>query len=108
MRLLVFLIFSVVLLDMHSIAMAAPNQSASGEACTKSGTVRRDGKDAATGEKLNCQWDFCTFCGTTGGKIDCSILKTEYSNATDCKAAARVIPNKGGLIRDRPKLRATQ
>ena len=69
-------------------AISAPKQSSTGETCTSSGEKRRIGKDAATGEKLDCLFDYCTYCGTKGGAIDCSILKTEYSNARDCKAAA--------------------
>lgn len=71
---------------------AAPRQSSTGVACNSTGSVRKDGKDQATGEKLNCKWDTCTYCGTTNGTIDCSKQITEYSNPTDCKAAARTGP----------------
>jgi hypothetical protein len=88
------------------IAFSAPKQSSTGEACVKTGTERRDGKDPATGEKFNCLFDSCTYCGTSGGKIDCSILKTEYSNARDCHPVAS-IRNPGGLrLQNPPKLLA--
>lgn len=101
------LVCAVLMLAAAPLAYSAPKQSSSGETCTKSGTVRRDGKDASTGEKLNCQWDYCTYCGTKDGKIDCSILKTEYSNPTDCHPAAR-IPNRGGMtiMRNPPTLKS--
>jgi hypothetical protein len=68
-------------------AFAVP-KGPKGETCTSSGTERRDGKDQATGEKLNCLWDSCTYCAGPGGELDCSVKKTSYSNARDCKAAA--------------------
>jgi hypothetical protein len=74
------------------MAVAAPKKASNGETCTSSGEKRRTGTDAATGEKLDCLWDYCTYCGTSGGQIDCSILKTEYSNARDCKPAASRAP----------------
>lgn len=99
------LVCAVMILAISPPAYAAPRQSSTGEACNSTGTARKDGKDAATGEKLNCLWDTCTYCGTTGGQIDCSILKTEYSNGRDCKAAASIRGNQS-IIRKPPLLRA--
>ncbi len=75
---------------------AAPKKSGTGETCTSSGTERRDGKDAATGEKFNCLFDYCTYCSTSGGQIDCTKMVTEYTNGRDCKAAARTGASKAG------------
>jgi hypothetical protein len=74
------------------MAFAAPKTASNGETCIISGEKRRSGEDSVTKEKLDCLWDYCTYCGTSGGKIDCSILKTEYSNARDCKPAASRAP----------------
>ncbi len=80
-------LFATALLSLAPPAEAAPKKSSTGEACTSSGTTRRDGKDAATGETLNCLFDFCTYCSTKNGQVDCSKLITEYTNGRDCKAA---------------------
>jgi hypothetical protein len=78
-------------------ASAAPKKSSTGETCTSSGTERRNGKDAATGETFNCLFDFCTYCSTTNGQIDCSKLVTEYTNGRDCKAASAGIRGRPGV-----------
>jgi hypothetical protein len=80
--------FSFAILLSSAMAVAAPKKASNGETCISTGEKRRVGTDAATGEKLDCLWDYCTYCGTSGGQIDCNILKTEYSNARDCKPAA--------------------
>lgn len=67
----------------------AAKVSSTGETCTSSGSTRRDGTDKDTGEKFNCLFDYCTYCSTSGGKIDCSRMVTEYSNARECRPAAR-------------------
>ncbi len=72
-------------------ADAAPKKSSTGAACSSTGTERKDGKDQS-GNTLNCQWDTCTYCAgphSSATQIDCSVLKTEYSNPTDCHAAAK-------------------
>jgi len=68
----------------------AVQKSATGKTCESSGTERRDGKDDQ-GNKVNCLFDTCTYseCSTSGGQISNCVRKTEYSNARDCKAAAR-------------------
>jgi hypothetical protein len=68
-------------------ADAAPKKSSTGAACTSTGTARKDGKDEA-GNTLNCLWDTCTYCAGPQGELDCSVMKTEYSNARDCHAAS--------------------
>lgn len=79
------------------IAAATPagavKKSSGGITCSSTGTERRDGKDQ-DGNKVNCLFDFCTYtqCSTSGGKIGNCVRKTEYSNARDCKAAARTGP----------------
>jgi hypothetical protein len=80
----------------------AVQKSSTGVACNSTGTARKDGKDAATGEKLNCLWDTCTYCGTTNGTIDCSKQITEYSNPTDCKPAAKagIFGNRQSIFRN--------
>ncbi len=80
-------LLALAMLALPNPAEAAPKKSSTGENCTSTGTSRRDGKDAATGEKLNCLFDYCTYCSTSGGQIDCSKMITEYTNARDCKAA---------------------
>jgi hypothetical protein len=80
-------LLAAILLAFMLPAAAAPKKSSTGESCTSSGTERRDGKDAATGETFNCLFDYCTYCSTTNGQIDCSRLVTEYTNGRDCKAA---------------------
>ena len=79
-------------------ADAKPVRS-NGQACDSTGTARRTGTDQATGEKLDCLWDTCTFteCSTSGGQVSNCVQKTEYSNARDCKAAART-GVKGGVM----------
>lgn len=68
-------------------AGAAPKKSSTGAACTSTGTARKDGKDDQ-GNTLNCLWDTCTYCAGPNGELDCSVMKTEYSNARDCRAAS--------------------
>lgn len=91
---------------MTPLADAAPKKSSTGEACTSTSTARKDGKDPATGQTFNCLWDTCTYCGTKNGVIDCSILKTEYSNPTDCRPAASIKNRGGSIMRNLPALRA--
>lgn len=74
------------LLGSLSPAFAAPKSGPGGESCIETGTERRDGKDQ-DGNKVNCLWDFCKYCDQSGGTINCSVQKTSYSNARDCKAA---------------------
>jgi hypothetical protein len=78
-------------------AHAVPKRS-NGQACDSTGTARRTGTDQATGEKLDCLFDTCTFmeCSTSGGTISNCVQKTEYSNARDCKAAAASSRPKAG------------
>ena len=71
-----------------SDALAAP-KSSTGVACNKSGSARHVGT-GSDGKKYDCMMDFCTFCGTTSGTIDCSKQVTEWSNATDCKPVAKI------------------
>jgi hypothetical protein len=71
--------------------MAQP-KSSTGANCTKSGSERHVGT-GSDGKKYDCMMDFCTYCGVTSGTIDCSHLITEWSNATDCKPAAKVSVN---------------
>jgi hypothetical protein len=81
-------VLSIALLAMTAPdVLAAPKQSSTGVACNSTGTARKDGKDQ-NGNKVNCEWDTCTYCGTTSGVIDCRIQLTEYSNPRDCKPAA--------------------
>ena len=75
-------------------AWAAAKVSSTGVACNTTGTARKDGKDQ-DGNKMNCQWDTCTYCGTTTGKIDCSKQITEYSNPTDCHPVASISHGNG-------------
>jgi hypothetical protein len=79
-------------------ATAAPKTSSNGTACETTGTARKDGKDDQ-GNKVNCLWDTCTFleCGTSGGQISNCVRKTEYSNPSDCHAAAKTL--KGPKLR---------
>ena len=84
------------ILPLCALLLAATTSSAMAEAkssggvtCNSSGTARKDGKDQ-NGNKMNCKWDTCTFCGTTSGVIDCTKQVTEYSNPTDCHAAAKI------------------
>lgn len=90
------ILVGLVFLATTVTAIAAPKKSSTGESCTSSGEKRSKGKDAATGEVLDCLFDYCTYCGTKNGTIDCSILKTELSNARDCKPAART--GAGGTV----------
>ena len=71
---------------------AQPRRS-NGGACDSTSTARKTGTDDQ-GNKLDCLWDTCTFteCSTSGGQISNCVQKTEYSNARDCKAAARTGP----------------
>jgi len=77
-------------------AAAPPTHSSTGEACIRSGEERREGRDARTGERLSCLFDYCTHCTTSGGRVDCNTLRTEYSNARECRPVRRVLP---GLLR---------
>jgi hypothetical protein len=78
-------------------AQAKPVRS-NGQPCDSTGTARRTGTDQATGEKLDCLFDTCTFteCSTSGGQVSNCVKKTEYSNARDCKAAAASTGPKAG------------
>lgn len=95
------LLCALLLAGSWSFALAEPKQSSSGETCIKTGTARKDGTDASSGQKMNCRWDTCTYCGTSGGKINCSILKTEYSNPTDCHPARAIIKDKSFGLKNR-------
>ncbi len=72
-----------------NVSEARPKRS-DGGSCDSVGTARKTGTDEQ-GNKLDCLWDTCTFtqCSTSGGQISNCVQKTEYSNARDCKAAAR-------------------
>ena len=72
-----------------SVSEARPKRS-DGGSCDSVGTARKTGTDEQ-GNKLDCLWDTCTFtqCNTSGGQISGCVQKTEYSNARDCKAAAK-------------------
>jgi len=65
-------------------AHAVPVRS-DGGTCDSTGTERKEGKDAATGEKLSCEWETCSYtqCSTDGAISNCT-KKTEYSNPTNC------------------------
>ena len=80
---------TIMLLALPGLADAKPRRS-DGGSCDSTGTARKNGKDDQ-GNALDCLWDTCTFteCGTSGGQISNCVQKTEYSNARDCKAAAR-------------------
>ncbi|MGD9915655.1 MAG: hypothetical protein AB7S80_16375 [Rhizobiaceae bacterium] len=82
-------------LSLSMDASAKPVRS-NGQACDSTGTARKTGTDEA-GNKLDCLWDTCTFseCSTSGGTISGCVQKTEYSNARDCKAAARGVKGTG-------------
>ena len=76
-----------------AMALAGPADAlkrANGGSCDSVGTGRKTGTDDQ-GNKLDCLWDTCTYtqCNTSGGQISGCVQKTEYSNARDCKAAAR-------------------
>lgn len=75
-------------------ASAKPVRS-NGQACDSTGTGRKTGTDEQ-GNKLDCLWDTCTFseCSTNGTISNC-VQKTEYSNARDCKAAAKGVKGTG-------------
>jgi len=80
------LTLALIALCAGDAALAKPRkQGPDGQNCIKTGTERREGKDADTGEKLDCLWDFCTTCKKVGKKIDCDTLVTSYSNPRDCK-----------------------
>lgn len=87
---------ALLTLAMSLPAHAAPKSGPNGESCVSSGTVRRDGRDDQ-GNKVNCEWDFCTYCDQGNGQINCSVQKTSYSNPRDCRAAASTRP--GGSLR---------
>jgi hypothetical protein len=84
-----FVFSTLIVLAFASLADAQPRR-ADGGACGSTGTARKTGTDQQ-GNKLDCLWDTCTYseCGTGGGQISNCVTKTEYSNARDCKAAAR-------------------
>lgn len=75
-------------LSLSMDASAKPKRT-NGLECDSTGTARKTGTDEA-GNKLDCLWDTCTFseCSTSGTISNC-VKKTEYSNARDCKAAAK-------------------
>jgi hypothetical protein len=79
-----------------SDALAAP-KSSTGVACNKSGSERHVGT-GSDGKKYDCMMDFCTYCGTTSGVIDCSKQVTEWSNATDCKPVAKISTGNKGIL----------
>lgn len=89
-RAMVFGILSV--LAFTGLSEAKPKR-ADGGACESTSTARKTGTDDQ-GNKLDCLWDTCTFtqCNTSGGQISGCVQKTEYSNARDCKAAAKTGP----------------
>lgn len=87
------LVFSVLALAaLTALSEARPKRS-DGGSCDSVGTARKTGTDEA-GNKLDCLWDTCTFtqCSTSGGQISNCVQKTEYSNARDCKPAAKIAP----------------
>jgi hypothetical protein len=84
------IVFGILtLMAVTGVSDAQPRR-ADGGACGSTGTARKTGTDQQ-GNKLDCLWDTCTFteCGSSGGQISNCVQKTEYSNARDCKAAAR-------------------
>jgi hypothetical protein len=87
-----FTIGTLMVLALAGFADAKPKR-ADGGACDSTGSARKTGTDDQ-GNKVDCLWDTCTFteCGTSGGEISGCVKKTEYSNARDCKAAARTGP----------------
>ena len=89
MKRLAFVFGAVLVFAMTSLADAKPKRS-NGGTCDSTGTQRKTGTDDQ-GNKLDCLWDTCTFteCNTSGGQISGCVQKTEFSNARDCKAAAR-------------------
>ena len=101
--LMVRLMFCVlfVLAPISLAVEAAPKKGPGGETCTRTGTERKDGKDQS-GNTVNCLWDTCTYCSTSGGKIDCSVLKTSYSNPRDCKAASIRPPARAPFMQRAP------
>ena len=109
MRWAAILLGAGVLLAMTAEVSAEPRRS-NGAACDSTGTARKDGKDQ-NGNKMNCQWDTCTYteCSTGSGSISNCVKKTEYSNPTDCHAASAtthgnqsVMPRNGGLMQLQP------
>jgi hypothetical protein len=80
----------MVMIAASAMPAGAAPKSSTGKTCESTGTERRDGKDDQ-GNKVNCLFDTCTYseCSTSGGQISNCVRKTEYSNARDCKAAAR-------------------
>lgn len=98
-RLLLCVLFVVA--PMSLVVEAAPKKGPGGETCTRTGTERKDGKDQ-DGNTVNCLWDTCTYCSTSGGKIDCSVLKTSYSNPRDCKAVSARAPARRPFMQSVP------
>ena len=93
------IVLSVALLTMTvSDALAAP-KSSTGVACNKSGSERHVGT-GSDGKKYDCMMDYCTYCGTTSGTIDCSKQVTEWSNATDCKPVAKISGANKGIFKN--------
>lgn len=89
------LVGGLVMAGWISPTVGAPKQTGpNGESCIKTGTERRDGEDQ-DGNKLNCLWDYCKYCDESGGRINCSIQKTSYSNPRDCHPVAEA---PGGMI----------
>ena len=91
------IVLSVALLTLSvTDALAAP-KSSTGVACNKSGSERHVGT-GSDGKKYDCMMDYCTYCGTTSGVIDCSKQVTEWSNATDCKPVSKLSTGKQGIF----------
>lgn len=88
-RSVLFALAGVFAVTALPVAEAKPVRS-NGAACDSIGTARKTGTDQ-NGNKLDCLWDTCTFseCSTSGGTVSNCVQKTEYSNARDCKAAAK-------------------
>ena len=93
------IVLSVALLTLSvTDALAAP-KSSTGVACNKSGSERHVGT-GSDGKKYDCMMDYCTYCGTTSGVIDCSKQVTEWSNATDCKPVAKISGANKGIFKN--------
>lgn len=108
MRLVLSALAVILILSAPDVADAKPKRS-NGMECDSTGTARKDGKDQ-DGNTVNCLWDTCTFseCSTSGGQISNCVQKTEYSNARDCKAAARTGVKKNILKNPGQKLQMSQ
>ena len=91
------IVLSVTLLSMSVVGALAAPKSSTGVACNKSGSERHVGT-GSDGKKYDCMMDFCTYCGTTSGVIDCSKQVTDWSNATDCKPVAKISTGIKGIF----------